>query len=91
MSISLPTVLPPDMIETRCSVCLWPHPLPPGEPTTTEFQLSDQVFARARIASPASVNLWLGANVMVVRKRGNEVGYEVLRCLEETYLRVFVL
>lgn len=30
-----------------------------------DFSLSDQVFARARVADVSSVNLWLGAGVML--------------------------
>ncbi len=30
-----------------------------------DFSLSDQVYARARLADVSSVNLWLGAGVML--------------------------
>ena len=30
-----------------------------------DFELADQIFARATIKDPESVCLWLGANVMV--------------------------
>lgn len=30
-----------------------------------DFSLSDQVYARARVGDVASVNLWLGADVML--------------------------
>ncbi len=30
-----------------------------------DFQLAEQLFARARIRQPASVALWLGADVML--------------------------
>jgi len=30
-----------------------------------DFQLAEQLFARARICQPASVALWLGADVML--------------------------
>lgn len=35
------------------------------EPTVLDFSLSDQVFARAKVADVTSVNLWLGADVML--------------------------
>ncbi|EFN58028.1 hypothetical protein CHLNCDRAFT_20219 [Chlorella variabilis] len=36
-----------------------------AESTVLDFSLSDQVFARARVADVSSVNLWLGAGVML--------------------------
>jgi prefoldin subunit 5 len=33
--------------------------------TVLDFSLSDQVYARARVADVESVNLWLGAGVML--------------------------
>lgn len=36
-----------------------------GEQTVLDFSLSDQVYARARLADVSSVNLWLGAGVML--------------------------
>ncbi|PRW56744.1 Prefoldin subunit 3 [Chlorella sorokiniana] len=36
-----------------------------GEQTVLDFSLSDQVYARARLAEVSSVNLWLGAGVML--------------------------
>jgi hypothetical protein len=33
--------------------------------TVLDFSLSDQVYARARVSDVASVNLWLGAGVML--------------------------
>ncbi|KAL4858435.1 Prefoldin subunit 3 [Chlorella vulgaris] len=36
-----------------------------GESTVLDFSLSDQVYARARVSDVASVNLWLGAGVML--------------------------
>lgn len=37
----------------------------PSLQTVLDFSLSDQVFARARVADVTSVNLWLGADVML--------------------------
>ncbi|KAL4443745.1 hypothetical protein ABPG75_011482 [Micractinium tetrahymenae] len=51
-----------------------------GEPTVLDFSLSDQVFARARVADVTSVNLWLGADVML------EYPLQDARALLETQL-----
>lgn len=37
----------------------------PDKQTVLDFSLSDQVYARARLADVSSVNLWLGAGVML--------------------------
>lgn len=42
-----------------------PTLLLPTPQTVLDFSLSDQVFARARLADVAAVNLWLGAGVML--------------------------
>jgi hypothetical protein len=48
--------------------------------TVLDFSLSDQVYARARVADVASVNLWLGAGVML------EYGLPEARALLERQL-----
>lgn len=35
------------------------------EAVTTQFELSDNIFAKATIKKPKAVGIWLGANVMV--------------------------
>lgn len=35
------------------------------EDTLVDYQLSDNVYAKAKIVKPKTVNLWLGANVML--------------------------
>lgn len=42
-----------------------PPPPRPWNQAVLDFSLSDQVFARARVADVTSVNLWLGADVML--------------------------
>jgi prefoldin subunit 5 len=36
-----------------------------GEPFTVRYNLSDQAYATAEVAPVGTVNLWLGANVML--------------------------
>lgn len=35
------------------------------EPITTQYELNDSLYATAKIKNPKTVNLWLGANVML--------------------------
>lgn len=50
---------------TICCILPLPPPPRPWNQAVLDFSLSDQVFARARVADVTSVNLWLGADVML--------------------------
>ena len=60
----LPLTAPPLL----CLPCFASLPLPSllsSLQTVLDFSLSDQVYARARVADVEAVNLWLGAGVML--------------------------